>query len=48
MHLSFAPAAVAIQRTTKYDHDVEEREEEAEGHDDAQYTDVEFGRVDVN
>lgn len=47
MHL-FCTHAVAIERTTKYDHDVEERDEEAEGHDDAQYTDVEFGQVHVN
>lgn len=48
MHFSFAPTVVAIERTTEYDHDVEEREEEAEDHDDAQYTDVEFGQVHGN
>lgn len=48
MHLSFAPNVAAIERTTEYDHDVEEREEEAEGHDEAQNTDVEFGQVHGN
>lgn len=48
MHFSFAPNAMAIEWTTKYDHDVEVRQEEAEGHDDAQYTDVDLGQVHIN